>query len=472
MAVDRILTGVGAQDIEAFLRLLQKHFGTYFTVDYLPQKTMHAASTRTKEITDMPPTITWYPFVDYPEADSCWSLSTGPDGRVYAAACCEGLPGGIAKISRYNRETDRLDFLLDMGEATDDLPESRRATQCKIHYSFAPSPEDDILYMATHLSGPPIDLPRYSPWHFWNDPVHCFRGAALVAYDTKREETLWWDTIFPKEGCRCMLHDPDRRRLYALSYPRDHLWVYDLKKRTSRDLGRIGSVNAQALFLDGRGRVWTSSDDGRLVRYDPETDRLTRSPYILPHDERNQTGWHSVLYDAVAHPVEPCVYGVTWIAGPRLFRLWTDEGEWGRLEDLGQATQERDLSVPMDTFTDHAGGLVFARDGMLYYTASRWTNPNARWDMPAESGAGRKNTRQLEGVLRRLDHETLEREDVGVFERPEGISNYMSRGAIDSEGDLFFGMVNHSQKPNGVFRVELPRERKQGRVDVPLRMWG
>jgi hypothetical protein len=31
-------------------------------------------------------TSRWYQFTEHPESDSCWSLSTGPDGRIYAGA--------------------------------------------------------------------------------------------------------------------------------------------------------------------------------------------------------------------------------------------------------------------------------------------------------------------------------------------------------------------------------------------------
>ena len=96
--------------------------------------------------------VTWYQFTEHPNSDSCWSLSVGPDGRIYAAACCEGVPGGTVKVVRYNEETDALDVLFDLAEMVDDPYNSGRATQCKIHYSFAPSMSDVILYMATHRS--------------------------------------------------------------------------------------------------------------------------------------------------------------------------------------------------------------------------------------------------------------------------------------------------------------------------------
>lgn len=406
--------------------------------------------------------VKWYQFTEHPDSDSCWSLSVGPDGKIYAAACCEHTPGGTVKVVRYNEETDSLDYLFDVAEVVDDPPDSGRATQCKIHYSFVPSISDGVLYMATHLSGPPIDLPIYSPWYFWHDEERCFRGSALIAFDTRRDEILWWDTLIPKEGCRCLLHDEERGLLYAISYPRDHLFVYDLEKRRRRDLGRIGSINSQVLFIDSKHRVWTSSDYGRLVRYDPDKDRLELSPYVLPHNPLFQTGWHSVLYDAVASPDGSCIYAVTWIAHPRLIRIWPEEGEWGRVEDLGPATQDRDPTIPYDTFLDHCGGLVFGADGMLYYVASRWRDP--------VYNPGFKGRREKEGVLWRLDPETLEREEVAVLERPDAPSQYVSRGAIDHNGDLFFGHVG--PKPVGLFKVEMPPERKRENAHLPIRMWG
>ena len=131
----------------------------------------------------------FYPFTAFhPNSDTCWSLSVGPDGRIYASACAEGVPGGTVRLSRYNEQKDDLDYLFDLGDKVNDPGDSGRATQCKIHYSFAPSMSDGILYMATHLSGPPIDLPVYSPWYSWHDPKRCFRGSALVAFDTRKDE--------------------------------------------------------------------------------------------------------------------------------------------------------------------------------------------------------------------------------------------------------------------------------------------
>jgi hypothetical protein len=366
----------------------------------------------------------------------------------------------VVKVVRYDHGRDELEYLFDVDRAVDDPRDSGRATQCKIHYSFAPEIGTGIMYMATHLSGPPIDQPAYSPWRFWHNPERCFRGSALIAYDTGRDEILWWDTLIPKEGCRCLAIDEDYGVLYSLGYPRDHLYVYDIDSRVRRDRGRIGSVNAQVLFTDDLHRVWTSDDYGHLVRYDPERDRIERSPYILPHDERYQTGWHSVLYDAAREPGTDYVWAVTWIAHPRLFRLDLSQGEWGRIDDMGSVTQERDLSLPMDTFRDHAGGLTFGRDGQLYLCASRWKDESR--------GVVTETGKDMEGVIFRLDPESLEITQIAVLDRPGHCAQYVSRGAIDSNGDLFFGHVG--PKPVGMFRIEMPEERKG--TEVPVRTWG
>src|SRR5438552_2343399 len=278
-----------------------------------------------RALSETPYAVNWYPFTGHPDSDTCWSLSVGPDGRIYAAACAESVPGGVVEPVRYNEEHDDLDYLFNLAEMVGDSGDSGRATQCKIHYSFAPSMHDGVLYMATHLSGPPIDLPRYSPWYSWHDSKRCFRGSALLAFDTRNDRVLWWDTLIPKEGCRCLLHDEERGLLYAISYPRDHFIIYDLRNRKRRDIGRISSINPQALFLDKRHRVWTSSDYGRLVRYPPETDRLEISPGLLPHDLNYQTGWHSVFYDVAPCPDGESVYAATWCPNPRMMRIWPDE---------------------------------------------------------------------------------------------------------------------------------------------------
>ena len=70
----------------------------------------------------------------------------------------------------------------------------------------------------------------------------------------------------------------------------------------------------------------------------------------------------------------------------------------------------------------------------------------------------------------RLDTRTLQREQVAVLHKPSGPAQYVSRGAVDASGDLFFGNVGF--RPVGMFKVTLPAERRRANAHLPLRVWG
>lgn len=409
----------------------------------------------------------WYPFDRYPETDSNWSLSTGPDGRIYTAACCELIGGGTVKLVRYDEESDQLDYLFDLAEMVNDPYDSGRATQCKIHYSFAPSASENILFMATHLSAPPIGKIKYSPWGEWHADT-AFLGSKLLTFDTKTDTVLQEDTLFPKEGCRCLCHDEERGLLYAVSYPRDHLFVYDRETRKTRDLGRIGSVNSQVVFTDSAHRVWTSDDDGYLIRYNPDTSRLERSPEPLPHYPAFRGGYHSVLYDLALSPHEEAVFCTQWVANPRMVKFYPTDGSWGRCVDFGPVTQgSDDDTYPLSTGAEHSGGLIFGADGLLYYVASRWNNAINEDAAVLENG----RERILQAMLYRMNPETGEKEEIVTLDRPDGLSHYVSRGGVDRHGDFYFA-VSASPPPCGIFRVAVPESLKKKNAHLPLRYWG
>ena len=403
----------------------------------------------------------FYEFGHQPPADSCWSLSAGPDGRIYAASCCELIPGGGAIVVRYNDQTDALDDVIHVAEAAGEPLTSGRATQCKVHYSFAASPGTGMLYIATHLSAPGYGRRRYSPWADWKDDDRAFPHSVLLAYDTNTDQVAWTDTFIPREGCRCLALNEQRGELYAISYPRDHFWVYDLARRRIRSLGRLGSVNSQVIFTDRRGRAFTTNDQGQLVRYDGQTDRLEELPVRLPHDPR-LTGWHDVFYDVVASPQGDCVYGVPWNAHPRLFRYWPEDGPHGRIEDLGPVHQDREPTMPVAFFLDHCGGLVFGADGMLYFATSRW-KPGRELDfrMVGED--------RPKGVIVRMDPQTLQKEDFATIGKPGAQGHYVSRGARDRHGHLFFGQVTRPT-PVGLSRLEM--DAQGDNLHTPVRTWG
>jgi hypothetical protein len=75
-----------------------------------------------------------------------------------------------------------------------------------------------------------------------------------------------------------------------------------------------------------------------------------------------------------------------------------------------------------------------------------------------------------EGVVWRLNPATLQREEVTRLEHPTEFAQYASRGAVDHNGDLFFGHVG--SRPSGIFKVEMPPDRKRKNAHLPIRIWG
>jgi hypothetical protein len=405
--------------------------------------------------------VKYYQFDERMMSDSCWSVQTGPDGRIYLACCVEHTGGQTVTVVRYNPVEDKLDYLFDMDEVTGDLRDSGRATQCKIHYSFAPDPNNDLLYCATHLSGAPKGESSYNPWAGWHDPVRSFRGSYLTAFNTKTDKVESSELFIPKEGCRCLCFDRERRLLYALTYPRDHFVVYDLEKRELRDLGRLGSVNSQCIFLDANGMAYTCNDQGHFIRYNPNTDRLQTLPFTYAHEDF-QTSSHGVLYDAVKDPSVNAVYMVPWKAHPHLMRFWPDEGEFGLMEDLGRLTDAGSPYLPMSVNLCHVGGLVFGNDGFLYYVKSfRGSNTKAICcAMAADTIAW----------LCRVNPISLKHEEICTLQGGAGRNHYVSRGAKDSEGNFYFGKI--LAKPAGVYRVKVNQNKIVRSNHEYLRYWG
>lgn len=404
---------------------------------------------------------TYLEFSERPLSDSCWSVQTGPDGRVYIACCTEHTGGESATVVRYNEESDRLDYLFDVDEVTGDLRRSGRATQCKIHYSFVPEISTGLLYAATHLSGPPAGETHYNPWAAWHDPQRAFRGSYLIAYDTATDAVVSSTLMIPKEGCRCLALDEARRRLYAVTYPRDHLVSYDLATGSLRDYGRIGSVNSQCLVLDDRGRVFLFADTGRLLRFDPDQDRLEELPVVFPH-AGYQSAWHGVLYDASPDHATGGFFMVPWKTHPRLARYLPDDGPNGRIEDLGPLTQDRDERAIMSVNLDHVGGLISDKMGGLYFTRAAWGggadpggNSGRRWSAVAE--LCRRNADGSIDVLGRLTSE-------------RGGNHYVSRAAVSSKGTMILGKILTS--PAGVYRVRIPALARELDASEFLRSWG
>jgi hypothetical protein len=192
-----------------------------------------------------------------------------------------------------------------------------------------------------------------------------YRGGHLYRYDPAAEARVGMaetplkvrDLGIPVrgDGIYCLTIDPERQALYGISYPHAHFFVYDLK------LGRRidkGSIFEQVLFggpsirtlrslprelvVDGQGFVYASTDDGKIIRYDPEKGELETLDIAIP-------GEYMTVVDAWAKDGN-VIYGGT--SEGFLFRFNPTRG---RIDNLGKPAVYQRIR-----------GLTIGDDGKVY----------------------------------------------------------------------------------------------------------
>ncbi len=76
---------------------------------------------------------------------------------------------------------------------------------------------------------------------------------------------------------------------------------------------------------------------------------------------------------------------------------------------------------------------------------------------------------KTEGIVVQMNPRTLEKKDFALLHRPGGVGHYVSRGARDRFGHLFFGQVARPL-PTGLSRLDMD----VNGIDLhrPVRTWG
>ena len=160
----------------------------------------------------------------------------------------------------------------------------------------------------------------------WKDicaPYQSFEGGHIYAYDpetgdvnryTNESPCPLQDLGVPIEGhtIYAMTFNPGRTRIYGVTYPYAHFFVFDITSKQTRDLGEFLTKRVyhgperhwrtvpRALYCDpSSGCVYTSGDNGWLLRYDPKTEKIEMTDMHLPGEY-----WES--YKSWDYPVVEC----------------------------------------------------------------------------------------------------------------------------------------------------------------------
>jgi WD40 repeat protein len=233
-----------------------------------------------------------------PDESAVTSLIVGPAGNIYG-----GTTGPVCHLFVFSPKLNRV------------KPLGQIDGHQSIHHSLSFG-GDGILYIGTGLD----EIKQYPisdpvPGHggivisLWNDikqRYNNYDGGHLFRYNPSNNEktrveigqTCKLEDLgipVPHNGIYNIVASPDGNRLYGLTYPDGHFFIYDIKTEKFFDKGEIyqervyGGPNrtlrsiSRNLICDDNGNVYGSADKERLFMYDIEKDEIVKLELRIPH---------------------------------------------------------------------------------------------------------------------------------------------------------------------------------------------
>lgn len=353
------------------------------------------------------------------------------DSRVYVGLNHHGAGGTVAV---YDPATDSMTTLGDMNRLVGQT-NVWVEPQAKVHAQIGEG-ADGKIYFGTHLSA------FYGFAKFTSGEA--YPGGHWMVYDPETGGVRDLGIGRKGNGFLTMTIDPERGRLYGVTYPQAHFLYYDIASGKTTDLGQVQNWDAigRTLALDDRGRVYGPWGQGRLWRYDPETDAIENLLVRLPQREVgvpvHRAYWETEqTFTAVAHsPDHKKIYfletGTSYLVeydphqGP--------EGEMRRLAQLSADPYLDERAVPYAM-------LSFARgpDNIIYYATNSAIGDeegNPYWGGGMSAGLVTYDLSTGE----RKDHGLIRTEDDRVLVHPNS-------AAAAPDGTIYF--VGHVLEPEG-----------------------
>ncbi|MFA5646246.1 MAG: hypothetical protein WDA18_07835 [Candidatus Ratteibacteria bacterium] len=253
-----------------------------------------------------------------------YSLSLASDGNVYYTLCSHDL-NTHGRVYCYNPSSDKVVLLGDLGELTGEAG-TKSIPQGKSHCPFFEC--DGKLYFSTQygffMSSDNKERPAGVP-----EGYRPYPGGHFLSYDLASGE--FEDLVVgpPEEGIVAMQVDPERKRMYGLTWPIGYFLVYDI---STRHLQNLGKVSRQGEVGEGRdyfclcrsmglwpetGDVYFTNADGEILMYRVEKNQVESVPDITmkrdifgawdPHKPGHQGyNWRDIFW----HAQEKVFYGV------------------------------------------------------------------------------------------------------------------------------------------------------------------
>jgi hypothetical protein len=226
-------------------------------------------------------------------------------------------------------------------------PLGKIANEAGVYHCMLEGNKEEI-YLGTGLNMlAPLKLTKDFPvaveaveTQLWKDikgPYESYPGGHIYKYDTKTGDNQRYtsETAAPledlgipvaKNTVYAMTFNTEKTRIYGISYPDAIFFIFDLKTRTTRKFGDIMTHKVYGgpernwrsvprdLFCDPKtGMVYTSGDNGFLLKYNPKSDSLTLTWMRLPGEywEGLKSWDYPIIEQIISDPLSGRVFAST-----------------------------------------------------------------------------------------------------------------------------------------------------------------
>jgi hypothetical protein len=310
--------------------------------------------------------------------DTYNGMLAASDGKIYYVL--SSTEYDIAgQMYSYDPTTGSIRHLGDLTEACGEKG-MKVISQGKSHVNFVE--HAGKLYFATHLGYYSIiqDMEKPGiPPAGWKP----YRGGHFVAYDMASGKFDDLGLAPHGEGIIAMTMDPQRGRLYGLTWPIGYFIRFDLAKKELKDLGPVSLKGesgkgptyrtlCRSLRVDpGDGAVYYTTGDGGIFRYRYDRDAIEKvegedlkKDYFGTYDPTSPGSMGYNWRQTIWYAPEKMIYGVHGNSG-YLFRF---DPQIPRVEVLDRLTSEPSQRSGMyDQFSYGYLGFTLGPDGRAIY---------------------------------------------------------------------------------------------------------
>ena len=193
-----------------------------------------------------------------------FSIVAGHDSRVYVGAAKYGVN---AYLIEFNPMNAVMRMVMDVHRVIMQFL-TGFAAQAKIHTRNNVGQLTGKIYVGSKQGYPEKDEKRSD-----------YPGGYVLAYDPKTGTNENFGMPKKHHGVISVMPDEHRGLIYVSTcddgrpIEHSHFMVYDMKKKTYRDLGNT-EHHYSFIVLDHKGRAYHPVRGGKIFRYDPDADKL------------------------------------------------------------------------------------------------------------------------------------------------------------------------------------------------------